>query len=144
MKECSKCGEVKLASSFFLNQGKPRSRCKDCEREGRRLKYLKNKDKVSEQSAKWAKENAHRKRIATVKRRAQKKRATPVWSDPQAIDFVYYCQQVLAGVYGGKCHVDHIIPLAGQKVCGLHVHNNLQLLSPKDNLRKSNSFTPSV
>lgn len=61
-------------------------------------------------------------------------RAQPAWADRQAINAVYLEAQQ-------KCmHVDHIIPLRGKTVCGLHVENNLQLLPPTENLRKRNKF----
>lgn len=58
---------------------------------------------------------------------------TPAWADLEAIKFFYECCP--AG-----CHVDHIIPLRGKLVSGLHVENNLQWLPATDNFKKGNSY----
>lgn len=61
------------------------------------------------------------------------KERTPKWSDLDKIRQIYCnCPE--------DCHVDHIVPLHGVLVSGLHVPSNLQYLSIEDNLRKSNSF----
>jgi len=65
--------------------------------------------------------------------RAAKKQATPAWADQDAINFWYECCP--AG-----CEVDHIVPLQGGNVCGLHVETNLQWLPIKENRLKSNKW----
>lgn len=69
-----------------------------------------------------------------AKRRAGVKKATPTWANLDDIENVYIEAQYL------QMHVDHIIPLKHPLVCGLHVWENLQLLTPKQNLEKSNKF----
>lgn len=66
---------------------------------------------------------------------ARKAQRTPKWANLETIKEFY-----------SKCpegyHVDHIIPLNGELVCGLHVENNLQYLTAQENIQKSNKFVP--
>jgi hypothetical protein len=43
---------------------------------------------------------------------------------------------VVEDVYGGEVTVDHIVPIKGERVSGLHVHTNLRLMSRDANMRK--------
>ena len=75
----------------------------------------------------------------STRRRAAKLQQQPAWADQSAIDFVYFSAQVIKNAFGGVApHVDHIVPLQGKDVRGLHVAENLQLLSAKANMQKSN------
>lgn len=84
---------------------------------------------------------AHRKahpgkwRAWGAKHHAAKLQRTAPWADLAAIREIY--ETALPGE-----HVDHIIPLQGALVSGLHVENNLQHLDATENLSKSNAFNP--
>lgn len=64
---------------------------------------------------------------------ARKKTQMPKWADRKAIQAFY------AACPPG-CEVDHIVPLKGRYVCGLHVLNNLQYLTAAENLAKGNRY----
>lgn len=74
-----------------------------------------------------------------AKRRARKIQALPGWADLQAIKSIYKEAKARCKA-GEKVHVDHIVPLAGKSVSGLHVHFNLRIISAAENIKKSNRF----
>lgn len=67
------------------------------------------------------------------KRRAAIERQTPKWA--QVCDIFNFYDSCPEGH-----HVDHVIPIQGKTVSGLHVLNNLQYLPVKANLSKSNGY----
>lgn len=93
-----------------------------------------NREKEREKSRKWAKNNPAKTAAMAAKRRAKKLQATPAWADITAIAAMY------ENAASNSMTVDHIVPLQGRNVCGLHVENNLQLLTKSENSRKGNRF----
>jgi len=102
--------------------------------------YAKNRERLSAARKLWLKENKARILHLNALRKKRVKRATPLWADRALILDVYRLAERLTLETGIPHHVDHIVPIAGQNVCGLHVHYNLRPLPWVDNLRKKNSF----
>lgn len=95
-----------------------------------------NKAERNTKSKDYKKANPHLTNVYEAKRRALKLQQTPAWyaSEHEAIQELYKKAQELG------MHVDHIIPLNNELVSGLHTSANLQLLTPEENLSKSNKF----
>jgi len=94
-----------------------------------------NPEKVKLKDANYRLSNPGKRCAFQAKRNANKLLATPSWANLDAINTIY----IKASILG--LEVDHIIPLQGKNVCGLHVEYNLQLLSKSENSRKGNSHT---
>lgn len=92
----------------------------------------------------YYRENKNKFAASTRKRQAAKIKRTPSWANKQLIDAFYLEAKRLEELTGIKFHVDHIIPLQGELVSGLHVETNLQLLPAHENLGKSNNFDPEL
>lgn len=101
-----------------------------------------NRELVRDNRRKWYSQlnNKSAWTINSANRRALKKHASPSWANQQKIAEFYELASFLAEITGVKFHVDHVVPLRGNTVCGLHVENNLQVLTWKENLEKGNKL----
>lgn len=97
----------------------------------------KNVEHLRDKKSEWQRNNKAAVCRIRAKRRAAIARAAPKWADLQAIAAIYKEAAELRAT-GRDVHVDHVIPLQGDKACGLHVHWNLQILDAKANQSKGN------
>lgn len=88
--------------------------------------------------SKWMRDNRGKMNAAGARRRAKKIQATPAWINHEKVAEFYFAADFLGMVTGEWHHVDHIVPLQSDVVCGLHWEGNLQVLSAPENLTKSN------
>lgn len=113
-KYCGTCERILSIDQF----SKSKSKCKECAAETFKAYYLANKsDIINKVSV----------------RNALKISRIPKWADISKIKEVY--QKCPKGF-----HVDHVVPLQGKLVSGLHVEYNLQYLPAEENIRKSNTW----
>ena len=92
----------------------------------------------------WRKKFPERHAAKQGKRRAQKVQATPAWANEFFIAEVYDLANRRTKALGFKWEVDHIVPLKSEVVCGLHVENNLRVISAAMNRNKSNRYWPDM
>ena len=89
---------------------------------------------------KWAAENKDKNYATSAKRRAQKLSATASWYDHNAVVEIYRRAVEQSERTGKIYNVDHIVPLQGKSVCGLHVQTNLRIVLARTNNKKGNRF----
>lgn len=103
-----------------------------------------NKEQRRVSGAKWRAKNKVLTLFLANNRRARKLQATPKWAaaEMKQIEAVYREAARIQAETGVRQHVDHIIPLQSDLVCGLHCLANLQILTQAENNQKSNKFDP--
>jgi 5-methylcytosine-specific restriction endonuclease McrA len=100
-----------------------------------------NADLVKARKAQYAKTNKGVCNAAVARRKAAKLQRTPPWltkDDFWVIKEAYHLAAVRTKMFGFQWHVDHIVPLQGVSVSGLHVPWNLQVIPAVENIRKGN------
>lgn len=105
--------------------------------------YLNNTDKIREYNKNYKLRNPDKNAAKSAKYRAVKLQATPKWLTKQQytqILYFYTKARNLEEETGVKYQVDHIIPLRGKNVCGLHVPWNLQIITAEENMKKNNKY----
>lgn len=91
----------------------------------------------------WAYQNRDKVNAKWMKRDAAKKNRTPPWLSNDDLWFIEQAYDIAAlrtKMIGIQFHVDHIVPLQGKTVSGLHVPWNLQVIPALANRQKSNKF----
>lgn len=134
VKQCPTCNRILKYTEYHLNKDNPRgivTSCKNCRvisnaeaykldstKESHTRSYDKNQGKIRNRQSQYKNERSLR---------------TPKWTETEEInDFYHRCPI--------GYQVDHVVPLKGKLVSGLHVLGNLQYLLIKDNLSKNNKF----
>jgi len=113
----------------------------DYKAERDRLYAQTNPERRALARSKWSAANPGEDKASKAKNHAARIKRIPTWLDEDAewmIAQAYELAALRTKLFGFSWHVDHIIPLNGKKVSGLHVPTNLQVIPWRDNLRKGN------
>jgi hypothetical protein len=154
-KNCTVCKKEKVLSLFNKRGGKEpgyRSFCKECQSkkdaarynpQKRKDRYMSNHEAEKQKRKEYYRSNVGKYYINKAKRRATLLNATPKWYD-SFDDFVLseaynLCKRREAAT-GIRWEVDHVVPLQGKNVCGLHWHLNWNVIPMYDNRSKGNAF----
>jgi len=135
-KEYSRQYYLKNKDKFKLYQQKKVSLYPEREREYKRKYREKNKEQLKAYNKAWAKRNPGKVTAYSREYQALKLNRIPKWLSVED-------RNKIKDIYDKRpegFHVDHIIPLKGKNISGLHVPWNLQYLPARENVKKSNKF----
>jgi len=162
MKTCKTCQDTKPLTAFYKQSvrgvGGVRGTCKLCDNVkkaiyrnknkekiliDKKVDYLKNQTFYLAQKQKYRQANKGKINALVAARKKVIRQRTPAWLtkfDKLKIKCIYQVAAMLTRENGEPWHVDHIIPLQGKNVSGLHVPSNLQWMRGVDNISKKNKF----
>lgn len=157
MKQCSKCKQVKAPDCFNTDRKSStglQSRCKACNKEQTRVWKAENVARVRLKKKEWSQNNVDKVRThwkkwkennpqSYTEDRLKRFKRYVKWltaEDKIKIKSKYALARKKTRTTGEQWEVDHIIPLNGALVSGLHVPSNLRVIKRTTNLKKGNKF----
>jgi len=159
-KTCKTCAVAKSITDFYKQSVRGtygvRGTCKACDNikkveyrkqlgnillERKRQNYVKHQASILPKKKEYRQNNRGKINALVAARKQIIKQRTPTWltkDDKWLIKEIYEFAALRTKFFGFSWHVDHIIPLQGKTVSGLHVPNNLQVIPAMENIRKKN------
>jgi hypothetical protein len=145
-KPCSRCGTTKTLDAFALRAKSSdgyTAACRSCINQDKQTTYWLNPEERAEavrrvtasKQARFARDPAY-KRAFHLWGSAKKRTKIPPWVS--IVDFVPICRKAIQK--GPEYELDHIVPVKGELVSGLHVPSNLRVVKRSTNQRKQNRF----
>lgn len=111
-------------------------RNKERRSEQERARYASKREEIKQSVRQYRKANHSKVYALNGKRRARCSNATPSWADLSAIEAIYAMARRMTKETGVVHHVDHVFPLLGKTVSGLHVESNLRVITAQENMAK--------
>jgi hypothetical protein len=161
-KTCSECNSIKSTEDFYKQstRGKfgVRGTCKSCDNNKKKLyrqnnkehvqelkkqNYIKHQEKNLQTKKNYRQTNKGKINALVAARKKIIKQRTPKWLtefDKLKIKCIYSVASMLTHENKEPWHVDHIIPLQGKLINGLHVPSNLRPMRGIENIGKKNKF----
>ena len=103
-------------------------------------RYLNNEKEIKAKVQSYRKLNNGKVNALNKRYKLNKIQRTPKWANIDRIREIYELAATKTRLLGKCFHVDHIIPLQGKLVSGLHTESNLQIITAEQNSRKYNTF----
>lgn len=143
-KICSKCQQPLPLSAFqvrSVSRDGYQSQCRECRNHTKRREYRANPAPViarttQNRRARLDKDPLYRRYLNAIQDVRRRGSVVPKWVTFN--DFVPILTQAVA--LGPGFEIDHLLPLNGDKVCGLHVPENLRVITGEANRRKGRHF----
>jgi hypothetical protein len=137
--------QYKIANKEQLSARRRKWRQENAEAEAARdlRRRRANPERHRERSARWAAQNREAVNSKSAIRRARSRKAQPGWLTAAEIGQIllrYKEAKTISGLTGVAHEVDHIVPINGDLVCGLHVPWNLRVIPMRENRRKAKKF----